>query len=505
MADSLPSGQAPPATVPTILIIDDEVNIRKALGRQLSRQGYRVLEAGTGEDGLAVVREERVDLALVDLLMPGLSGQEVLTRMRADHPRVVCILITAHGSAQAAFLALNAGAYDYFEKPIMDQQRFFQVIRKGLEFQRLKDENDQLQAAMQARGTSEHLIGNSDAIRGVISMVRSVAKVPVSVLITGESGTGKERVARAIHSESPNAKGPFMGVNCAAIPESLIEGELFGAEPGAYTGARSLKRGYFENAQGGTILLDEIGHMPIHMQAKLLRVCNEREVVRLGGSRPIPIDCRILAATHVDLKAAVREGTFREDLYFRLNVVEIKVPPLRDRLDDVPLLAWYFIDKYNQEFDKSVRSISPEAQDLLVGHDWSENNVRELENHIKRAMVFTTGGVLEVSSLGLMPRRGFAPSGPGVGAAAEPGAGNTGFRPELLEMDYTAAKQQVVYDFSRWYLNDRLAQSGWVITRAAELAGQQRPNMKRLMRKFDVERPEAVKAGQTHHIRRDRD
>ncbi len=497
MADSLTTGTESKARVPTILIIDDEVNIRKALGRQLSRQGYQVLESGSGEEGLAIVKEQDVDLALVDLRMPGLSGQEVLTEMQANHPRVVCILITAHGSAQAAFLALNAGAYDYFEKPIMDQQRFFQVIRKALEFQRLKDENDQLQAALQVRGGSEHLIGNSEAIRSVISMVRSVAKVPVSVLITGESGTGKERVARAVHSESPNSKGPFMGVNCAAIPETLIEGELFGAEAGAYTGARTLKRGYFENAENGTILLDEVGHMPVHMQAKLLRVCNEREIVRLGGSRPIQINCRILAATHVDLKAAVKEGTFREDLYFRLNVVEIKVPPLRDRKDDIPLLAWYFIDKYNQEFSKNVRSISPEAQDLLVGHDWAENNVRELENHIKRAMVFTTGDVLKVSGLGLVPRY---TSPTTVDSESGAGRGAGGFSPELLEMDYTAAKQTLVYDFSRWYLEDRLAKSGWVITRAAELAGQQRPNMKRLMRKYDVHRPDAVKYGQRHLI-----
>ncbi len=498
MAETTTSQPVPPERPPTLLIIDDEVNIRKALGRQLSRQGYRVLEAGTGEEGLAVMQEQSVDLALVDLLMPGLSGQEVLTEVRSKHPRIVCILITAHGSAQAAFLALNAGAYDYFEKPIMDQQRFFQVIRKGLEYQRLKDENDQLQAALQVRGGSEHLIGNSDAIRSVVSMIRSVAKVPVSVLITGESGTGKERVARAIHAESTNAKGPFVGVNCAAIPETLIEGELFGAEKGAYTGANTTKQGYFEAAASGTILLDEIGHMPLHMQVRLLRVVNEREVVRLGSNRPIPINCRILAATHVDLKQAVKEGSFREDLYFRLNVVEISVPPLRERKDDIPLLAWYLLDKYNQEFDKSVRTISPEAQDLLSAHDWADNNVRELENYIKRAMVFTNGEVLEASSLGLHPRAGLGPQpGPDRRSASSGG----GYAPDLLEMDYTAAKSAVVEDFSRWYLIDRLCKAGWVITRAAELAGQQRPNMKRLMRKYGIERPDSVGQSQRHHIR----
>jgi DNA-binding NtrC family response regulator len=498
MADSLPPRREPGKAVPTLLIIDDEPHLLKALARPLSRQGYTVLTAPSGEEGLVVVEENSVDLTLVDLdLGDGMSGQQVLEFFQIHHPRIVCILITGHGSAQAAFRALKKGAYDYFEKPIMDSQRFMQVIRKGLEFQRLKEENDQLKA-QQYRGENEHLIGNSAAIRSVLSMVRSVAKVPVSVMITGESGTGKERVARAIHAESANSDGPFIGVNCAAIPESLIEGELFGAEPGAYTGLQRIKKGYFEDAGDGTLLLDEIGHMPIQMQAKLLRVCNEREVVRLGSTRPIPIRCRILAATHVDLKAAVRDGTFREDLYFRLNVVEIRVPPLRERRDDVPLLTWFFINQYNQKFGMDVQSVSPEALDRLVSYDWRLNNVRELMNCIERAMVFTTGSVLEVSGLDLATRGEPHRAQPHTNSVA---TSKGGFQPGLLEMDYTAAKNEIVYKFSRWYLKDRLATAGWVITRAAELAGQQRPNMRRLMRRFNIDRPDAVNRTQHHHIR----
>jgi len=326
-------------------------------------------------------------------------------------------------------------------------------------------------------------VGNSPAMLKLIALIRDVARVPVPVLVTGESGTGKERVARAIHANSPQAEGPWIAINCTAIPETLLESELFGYEKGAFTGAEQRKPGLFEKASEGTLFLDEIGNMPLSMQAKLLRVLQEREVVRVGGSTPISINCRLLAATHVNLKSAIESGAFREDLFYRLNVINIEVPPLRERKEDIQLLTYFFVQKFNQEYGKDVRSVAGEVLEFLTDAEWAENNVRQLENAINRAMVLVQGSEL---TLKLFDKGSGRVSGGGGGLEDLPdGLVDTA----LLELDYTEAKRQVVDVFSRWYLEDRLKTTGWNITRAAEMSGQQRPNFRKLMSRFGVEIP----------------
>jgi DNA-binding NtrC family response regulator len=467
---------------PTVLIVDDELNIRRALARQLTRQGFEVHDAGNGAAGIALIQEHRMDIALIDLKMPDMSGHEVLREFRNLSPATECIVITAHGSAEAAYLALSEGAYDYFEKPIMDSSRFFQILRKALEVRDLKEEKSRLQAQL-GGDSGTQLIGNSPAMIKLNGLIRDVARVPVPVLITGESGTGKERVARAIHQSSPQADGPWVAINCTAIPENLLESELFGYEKGAFTGAQGRKHGLFEEASGGTLFLDEIGNMPISMQAKLLRVLQEREIVRVGSSRSIPINCRILAATHVGLKEAIAKGDFREDLYYRLNVINIQVPPLRDRAEDIQLLTYFFVQKFNQEYAKNVRSLSSEALELLQSQEWKENNVRQLENAINRAMVLCQADELGIELFNLAPGRGTSLQGPMEGSSGGM------FDERLTDMDYTDAKREVVEAFSRWYLEDRLRETGWNITRAAEMSGQQRPNFRKLMTRFGVDVP----------------
>ena len=466
---------------PTVLIIDDEVNIRRALKRQLVRQGYEVLDTGQGAEGLSMAAESAPDIALIDLKMPDMDGQEVLRELKRQNPGTECILITAHGSAEAAFLALSAGAYDYFEKPILDSSRFFQILRKALEVRELKEERSRLKARL-GTGTSEQLVGNSAAMLRLNALIRDVARVPVPVLITGESGTGKERVARAIHASSPRADGPWIAINCTAIPDNLLESELFGYEKGAFTGADRIKHGLFEQASGGTLFLDEIGNMPLSMQAKLLRVLQEREVVHVGGSKPIAVDCRILAATHVTLKTAIEEGTFREDLFYRLNVINIDVPPLRERREDIQLLTYYFVQRFNREYGKNVRAISGEVVELLMSQEWAENNVRQLENAVNRAMVLSQDDELGVHLFELEEGRKIGPLG-------VDGVPREVFDAALIDMDYTQAKRAVVEEFSRWYIEERLRQTGWNITRAAEMSGQQRPNFRKLMTRFGVEVP----------------
>jgi DNA-binding NtrC family response regulator len=477
-----------PTTPPTVLVVDDELNIRRAMKRQLTRQGYVVLDASCGADGIEIIQSNSIDIALIDLRMPDMGGHEVLREFKKLSPKTECIVITAHGSAEAAYLALSEGAYDYFEKPIMDSSRFFQILRKALEVRDLKEEKSRLKARL-GDATPEQLIGNSPAMLRMNDLIRDVARVPVPVLITGESGTGKERVARSIHAASPQSEGPWVAINCTAIPENLLESELFGHEKGAFTGAANQKRGLFEEANSGTLFLDEIGNMPVSMQAKLLRVLQEREITRVGGSKPIPIDCRILAATHVNMKEAIAEGSFREDLYYRLNVINIAVPPLRDRLEDIQLLTYYFVRKFNAEYGKSVRSVSSSALELLRSQTFSENNVRQLENIINRAMVLARADELGSELFDLQPGTPRLEGASGDQATSP-------FDERLLTMDYVDAKKVVVDSFSSWYLEDRLRDTGWNITRAAEMSGQQRPNFRKLMTRFKVQVPSDDKKNQ---------
>ena len=472
--------------VPIILVVDDEVAVRRSLGRLLSRQGFTVVEAGTMEDAIAATKEHSIHVALVDSPMSGTQGTESIQQIHKSTPSTEIVALTAMGSTDSAFHVMRAGACDYFEKPISDWHRFFQVINKALEVRQLKAEKTRL-SKLRSGEAIEQLIGDSPAMRDLGALIRQVSPTPVPVLIVGESGSGKERVARAIHAASARKHGPWVAINCAAIPGDLLESELFGYEKGGHSQAAQQKKGLFEVANEGTLFLDEIGEMPMTMQAKLLRVLQEREVNRIGGTQAIPINCRVLAATNRDLRQAIREKEFREDLFYRLRVVEIRVPPLRERREDIPLLAHYFVDKYRREFSKNVRRVHPATMAMLQSMEWSGSNVRELEHAIQRAMV-----LCEVEDL-TPDLFEDAPSNV-VSLTEHHEIASPSYQPDNFGVgqSYQDAKDMIVKDFTVQYLKQRLRECDGNITRAAEQSGMLRPNFKKLMKKFGVEVEDAM-------------
>ncbi len=373
-----------------ILVIDDEKLIRWTLEDALRKEGYRVFSAETGEAGLRLVEEEYPDLILLDLRLPGMDGMEVLERAKELEPEALVIILTAHGTVESAVAAMKKGAFDYVNKPFdLDETRL--IICKALETRNLKREVVQLRREQKERFGVDDIIGVSEAVREMLGLVQRIAKSgATTVLIHGESGTGKELLARAIHARSGRAEKPFMAINCTALPEKLVESELFGHEKGAFTDAKFSKKGLLELAAGGTALLDEVGDMHPPMQAKLLRVIEEKSFMRVGGTRDIQVDVRIIATTNRDLLQQVKEGTFREDLYYRLKVVPIFIPPLRERREDILPLAKHFVDRYSKEFRREVKGIAPEAEALLHEYGWP-GNVRELRNAIERAMILGSG------------------------------------------------------------------------------------------------------------------
>ncbi|MCC6213932.1 MAG: sigma-54-dependent Fis family transcriptional regulator [Polyangiaceae bacterium] len=375
-----------------ILVVDDEPNLRRVLGALLTRDGHEVVTAEDGEQALAVLAEHHIDLVLSDLRMPKLDGMELLRRARALDEELPVVLITAHGTVDNAVEALKTGAFDYITKPF-DQDEVRTVVRKALRTRDLA-EAEATRPVIDSRAAREGarygIIGHSEGILGVYAVLERVADSPTTVLITGESGTGKELVARALHENSSRRDRPFIKVNCAAIPRDLMESELFGYERGAFTGAVGSKPGRFELASGGTLFLDEIGTIPVEMQVKLLRALQESEFERVGGIRTIRVDVRLVAATNSDLKKEIAAGAFREDLYYRLNVVPIRLPALRERAEDVPLLVDHFIEKFDARLGKQVGAVDPAALALLGRYSWP-GNIRELENVIERAVLFADG------------------------------------------------------------------------------------------------------------------
>jgi DNA-binding NtrC family response regulator len=394
-----------------VLIADDELNIRRVLEAILRRDGYEVVTAANGEEALAQMSRE-VNTVITDLKMPGLDGMGVLKRLSVDFPDVPVVMITAHGSVESAVEAVKLGAFDYLEKPF-DQEQIRQIVAKALRTHMLS-RRDARPEASATRGRFR-LVGESAAIRQVYQVVEKVADTPSTVLITGESGTGKELVARALHDYSSRTGGPFIKINCAAIPKTLMESELFGYEKGAFTGAVGSKPGRFELAHGGSLFLDEIGEIPIEMQVKLLRVLQESEFERVGGIKTIKVDVRLITATNRDLAAEITTGGFRDDLYYRLNVVPIHLPPLRERREDIPLLVEHFIARFNERLKKQITGIEPDAIDRLIGHGWP-GNIRELENVIERTILFCEGPLIRPSDL---PGELGAATGLGAAAAAE--------------------------------------------------------------------------------------
>jgi len=428
-----------------ILVVDDEPAQRELVSGFLRKRGFEVDEAAGGQAALARFTQEPFDLVLTDQRMPDLSGLDLLQRLRAVTPEAAVIVMTAYGTIETAVGAIKAGATDYLSKPI-NLDELLHRIEQVRERQRLLGENRELRAALEERHRVEGIIGDSGRMQEVLSLVRRVAPSDATVLIRGESGTGKELIARAIHHASPRAAGPLVAVNCAALPEGLLESELFGHEKGAFTGAAASRKGRFELADGGSIFLDEIGDLPLHLQVKLLRVLQERQFERVGGTRTIPVNVRVLAATHRNLEALVREGRFRDDLYYRINVVTLLLPPLRERREDLPPLIEHFLTRFAGKNGKTIRGLTREARDALLRYDYP-GNVRELENLIERAVVLTRDEVIGKSDLPLT------------------------LDEQTAESDAPAGLVAAVEGLERRMIRDALSRAGGVQTRAAELLG----------------------------------
>jgi two-component system response regulator HydG len=381
---------------PTILVVDDDPESRTAMVKVLEGVGYKTMEADNGQQGLDVVLQESVDILVTDLRLPVMDGVELLKRTKAADQELEVILITGHGTVEVAVEAIKEGAYDFITKPVKKAQ-LLHAVEKASERQYLSRENKELRSQLSQTGTRRFVYASAD-MRNIARMIEQVAPSTATVLITGDSGTGKEVIADAIHAASPRRGKPLIKVSCAALPETLLEAELFGYEKGAFTGANARKEGRFELATGGTLFLDEIGEVSPAVQVKLLRVLQDQKFERLGGTRTIDADVRILAATNKDLQKEVEEKRFREDLFYRLNVISIRIPPLRERKDDIQLLAMHFLKTYADRNQKKVEGFSDDAMLALTSYDWP-GNVRELENAIERAVVFTSGPLVPLSVL----------------------------------------------------------------------------------------------------------
>jgi two-component system, NtrC family, response regulator len=378
----------------SLLLIDDDNSLRRVMEFSLTEAGHHVEAAAGGEEGLRLFEKGSFDAVITDITMPGMSGMEVLTRIHERDSDLPVIMITAYGTIESAVQAMRQGAFDYITKPFnRDEMRL--TLDKALRMRRLEKENAELRSEVTDRYRFQSIVGSSEKLREVLDLAGRVAASDATVLITGERGTGKELLAKGIHFNSSRSRGPFVAVNCAAIPETLIESELFGHRKGAFTGAARDKEGKFEHADGGTILLDEIGDLRIDLQAKILRVLQERVVDRVGDVKSVPVDVRVIASTNTDIEQAIKEGKFREDLYDRINVVALRMPPLRERRSDIPLLVGYFLKKFNKD---SLMSVDPEAAGLLAAYGWP-GNVRELESVIERASVLKRGDVITLADL----------------------------------------------------------------------------------------------------------
>jgi DNA-binding NtrC family response regulator len=450
---------------PTILVVDDDPGVRDSF-RFLLEDEYEVLDVPDGMQALEILRSCQVDLVLLDVRLPGMDGLQVLEQIRAVDAELAVILVTAVTTVRTAVSAMKLGAFDYLTKPY-DDEEVLSLIRRALDRRALEREVVFLRSELARRDDFDQIIGQSPEMRRLFQVIGQVARTTATVLITGESGTGKELIARFIHRQSPRRDRPFVPVNPAAVPETLIESELFGHERGAFTGAYQRKLGRFELAQGGTLFLDEIATLKLDLQVKLLRALQEREVERVGSTRSIRVDVRIIVATNTDLKKAVSRGTFREDLFYRLNVVPLTVPPLRERREDIPLLAEHFIRKYNREFGRRIAGLAPDALGALQTYPWP-GNVRELENIVERFVALVEGPVIQLTDLPLdlamaeHPRRAIEAEGLSLKEALE--------------------------QFERRFVQHVLDRAGWNQTEAARLLGLHRNGLKLKIEKWKLRR-----------------
>jgi two-component system nitrogen regulation response regulator NtrX len=452
-----------------ILVVDDEKNIRGSLEGILKDEGYRVRGAASGEELLKQVQQTVPDLVILDVWLPGIDGLQALTELKRIHPELPVIMISGHGTVENAVKATRLGAYDFIEKPLSLEKTVL-AVRNALDRQRLELENRALRQTLEQR---YEIVGESPVIHALRAQIQSAAPSHGRVLIRGESGTGKELIARAIHRQSLRADKPFVEVNCAAIPEELIESELFGHEKGAFTGATTKRRGKFELADGGTIFLDEVGDMSLKTQAKVLRVLQEQTFERVGGTEILTVDVRVIAASNKALEEEIQKGSFREDLFYRLNVIPFEILPLRERKEDIPLLATYFLHLFSEEYGKREKNLSPEALDLLLQHPWP-GNVRELRNVMERMVIMVPQDTIQDFDL--------APS-----LRARPGAAAEAPSEPATEWDGTLreAREQ----FERQYILRRLGETHWNITRTAERLGIERSNLHRKLKAYGIDAP----------------
>lgn len=455
----------------SILVVDDSQAVRENLRELLTDEGYEVDACADGEIALQLLQEKAYDVVLTDLFMPKVDGMAVLKYLVDHAPQTICIIITGYGTIQNAVDAMRLGAFDYLCKPV-EAKELLVVLQRALEHRRLREENLYLKKQLSRKFGFDNIIGTSDAMSQIFEIIRKVADTDSTVLILGESGTGKELVARAIHYHSYRHAGPFVPVNCAAIPEDLLESELFGHERGAFTHAIRTRIGRFEQAHGGTIFLDEVGDMSPNLQVKILRVLQDHQFERIGGNRTIKVDIRVIAASNRDLEAMVQAGKFREDLFYRLNVIPIRIPPLRERRSDIPILVNHFIQEFSRKKKKPLFQVSPEAMEMLVNYDWP-GNVRELENLIERLVILADGQVIRPQDLpeklqpSLRRLEDYVPDIPPTGLPL----------------------QEIVSNFERQLIIKALNKTGWVKNQAAQLLQLNRTTLIEKIKKQKITPP----------------
>jgi two-component system response regulator HydG len=482
-----------------VLVVDDEPALRRSVARVLETRGMKVGVAADGAAALEYIRRTPPDVALVDMMMPGLGGLDLLARVRAGGIPVEIILMTAFADVDSAVAAMKAGAYHFLTKPFHSNDAVAHAVVKAAEHRRLADRARELEQVLLSKERFGEIIGASPKMLEVFRLIEGVAPTSSTVLILGESGTGKELVARAIHQMSPRAKKSFVAVNCGAIPKELVESELFGHVRGAFTGAQTSRAGLFETADGGTILLDEVGDLPIAAQVKLLRVLQDGEIKRVGADEPRTVDVRVLAATNVDLMSRIQSGHFRRDLYYRLNVIAIQLPPLRERGDDVVLLANHYLQKFVRSMHREPKQLAPDTVRALHDYDWP-GNVRELEHAIEHAMVLSQKDVISASDLPFLRpsgpfRDGMTVPGNGLERPGEPAVERGGegggersdaagaLLADLADLPYAEAKRRFVARFDETYTGQILRRTAGNMSEAARRAGLDRSNFRRLLKR----------------------
>jgi DNA-binding NtrC family response regulator len=454
---------------PRILIVDDETDMLRLLSRVVGADiSCEIETVSNAVDALEIFRQRCFDLALVDIRMPGMDGIQLLEQLHLSDPGLTIIMMTAYGAIEIAVDSIKKGAYDFITKPF-EQIDLVRLLQKGIERSFLLRENQQLQQRIRRQETFQNFVGTSTPMQKLYDTLQMVSRTDVTVLITGESGTGKNLAARAIHALSSRAGFPYVHVNCPTVPENILESELFGYKKGAFTHATQDKKGLFEEADSGTICLDEIGDIPLSVQTKLLQVLEDKQIKPLGQTKSVQVNVRLIASTNRDLKARLASREFREDLYYRLNVVNLHMPTLRDRREDVPLLVHHFLGRFAAEFNLPLKIVSPDLMRRLIEHRW-EGNVRELANLIQRAVVMSSGETIHPEDIGWL----------------QPSAPSSSSENQLFSLPYHEAKQQVLEQFTVPYLHHALNQMEGNVTRAAQICGLERQSFQQIMKKFGV-------------------